>query len=77
MAAPPHHHYSFVGVLQRPNFIFRAEFTKMYALQAGEGIRRKKPSVFIIKRESKEVPTLIWKPDELFGRRLFTTLHAA
>jgi membrane protein len=36
---------------------FGAEFTKMYALQAGEGIRPKETAVFIIKRESKEVPT--------------------
>lgn len=36
---------------------FGAEFTKMYALQAGEGIRPKDTAVFIIKRESKEVPT--------------------
>ena len=36
---------------------FGAEFTKMYALQAGSGIRPKQTAVFIIKRESKEVPT--------------------
>jgi membrane protein len=36
---------------------FGAEFTKMYALQAGAGIRPKETAVFIIKRESKEVPT--------------------
>ena len=36
---------------------FGAEFTKMYALHAGEGIRPKDTAVFIIKRESKEVPT--------------------
>jgi membrane protein len=36
---------------------FGAEFTKMYALQAGEGIKPKDTAVFIIKRESKEVPT--------------------
>lgn len=36
---------------------FGAEFTKMYALQAGAGIRPKDTAVFIIKRESKEVPT--------------------
>jgi membrane protein len=35
---------------------FGAEFTKMYALQAGHGIRPKDTAVFIIKRESKEVP---------------------
>lgn len=35
---------------------FGAEFTKMYALQAGEGIRPKETAVFIIKKESKEVP---------------------
>lgn len=36
---------------------FGAEFTKMYALQSGSGIRPKQTAVFIIKRESKEVPT--------------------
>ena len=35
---------------------FGAEFTKMYALQQGEGIRPKETAVFIIKKESKEVP---------------------
>ncbi len=35
---------------------FGAEFTKMFALQAGSGIRPKDTAVFIIKRESKEVP---------------------
>jgi membrane protein len=36
---------------------YGAEFTKMYALNAGEGIRPKQTAVFVIKRESKEVPT--------------------
>lgn len=36
---------------------FGAEFTKMYALHAGEGIRPKETAVFIIKKESKEVPS--------------------
>ncbi|MCW3074487.1 MAG: ribonuclease [Flaviaesturariibacter sp.] len=36
---------------------FGAEFTKMYALQAGSGIRPKDTAVFIIKKESREVPT--------------------
>ncbi|HVG13860.1 MAG TPA: YihY/virulence factor BrkB family protein [Chitinophagaceae bacterium] len=36
---------------------FGAEFTKMYALQNGSGIRPKDTAVFIIKKESKEVPT--------------------
>jgi membrane protein len=35
---------------------FGAEFTKMYALHTGEGIRPKPTAVFIIKREAKEVP---------------------
>ena len=35
---------------------FGAEFTKMFALYAGSGIRPKETAVFIIKRESKEVP---------------------
>jgi membrane protein len=34
---------------------FGAEFTKIYALHSGEGIRPKQTAVFIIKRESKEV----------------------
>ena len=36
---------------------FGAEFTKMYALQTGSGIKPKPTAVFIIKKESKEVPT--------------------
>jgi membrane protein len=36
---------------------FGAEFTKIYALHSGEGIRPKQTAVFIIKKESKEVPT--------------------
>jgi membrane protein len=36
---------------------FGAEFTKIYALHSGEGIRPKQTAVFIIKRETKEVPT--------------------
>lgn len=36
---------------------FGAEFTKIYALHSGEGIRPKKTAVFIIKRESKEIPS--------------------
>lgn len=35
---------------------FGAEFTKIYALHSGEGIRPKSTAVFIIKREEKEVP---------------------
>jgi len=35
---------------------FGAEFTKIYALHSGEGIRPKQTAVFIIKRESKEIP---------------------
>jgi membrane protein len=35
---------------------FGAEFTKVYALHSGEGIRPKKTAVFIIKREMKEIP---------------------
>jgi membrane protein len=35
---------------------FGAEFTKVYALHSGEGIRPKQTAVFIIKRETKEVP---------------------
>lgn len=36
---------------------FGAEFTKVYALHSGEGIRPKQTAVFIIKKETKEVPT--------------------
>jgi membrane protein len=36
---------------------FGAEFTKIYALHSGEGIRPKQTAVFIIKRETKEIPT--------------------
>jgi membrane protein len=35
---------------------FGAEFTKMYALQTGSGIKPKQTAVFIIKKESREVP---------------------
>ena len=35
---------------------YGAEFTKMYALNAGEGIRPKKTAVFIIKQEAREIP---------------------
>jgi membrane protein len=35
---------------------FGAEFTKMYAIHAGGGIRPKDTAVFIIKRETREVP---------------------
>src|SRR5215203_281121 len=34
---------------------FGAEFTKVYALHSGEGIRPKETAVFIIKRETKEI----------------------
>jgi len=36
---------------------FGAEFTKMYAIQSGSGIRPKETAVFIIKKEAKEIPT--------------------
>ncbi len=36
---------------------FGAEFTKIYALYSGEGIRPKQTAVFIIKRETKEIPS--------------------
>ncbi|HEU4633853.1 MAG TPA: YihY/virulence factor BrkB family protein [Flavisolibacter sp.] len=36
---------------------YGAEFTKVYALNAGEGIRPKQTAVFIIKQEAKEIPT--------------------
>lgn len=34
---------------------FGAEFTKVYALHSGEGIKPKQTAVFIIKRETKEI----------------------
>jgi membrane protein len=34
---------------------FGAEFTKVYALHSGEGIRPKQTAVFIIKKEMKEI----------------------
>ncbi|HWI92234.1 MAG TPA: YihY/virulence factor BrkB family protein [Flavisolibacter sp.] len=34
---------------------FGAEFTKIYALHSGEGIRPKQTAVFIIKKETKEI----------------------
>ena len=37
---------------------FGAEFTKMYALQSGSGIKPKDTAVFIIKREAKEIPNI-------------------
>jgi membrane protein len=37
---------------------FGAEFTKMYAIQMGHGIKPKDTAVFIIKRETKEVGEL-------------------
>src|SRR5215211_7104199 len=35
---------------------YGAEFTKVYALHAGEGIKPKQTAVFIIKQEAKEIP---------------------
>ena len=35
---------------------FGAEFTKVYALHAGEGIRPKQTAVFVIKHETTEIP---------------------
>lgn len=35
---------------------FGAEFTKSYALQSGSGIRPKDTAVFVIKKETREVP---------------------
>jgi membrane protein len=35
---------------------FGAEFTKIFALHSGAGIRPKQTAVFIIKRETKEIP---------------------
>jgi membrane protein len=35
---------------------FGAEFTKVFALESGHGIRPKSTAVFILKREAKEIP---------------------
>ena len=35
---------------------FGAEFTKVYAIEKGAGIRPKKTAVFIVKKEAKEIP---------------------
>ena len=35
---------------------FGAEFTKIYALHSGEGIRPKSTAVFIVKQEAREIP---------------------
>ncbi|MFL5788395.1 MAG: ribonuclease BN, partial [Flavisolibacter sp.] len=35
---------------------FGAEFTKVYALHAGEGIKPKETAVFVVKHETKEIP---------------------
>jgi membrane protein len=43
---------------------FGAEFTKMYALLKGGGIRAKSTAVFIIKKEVKELPGSIHHPEE-------------
>lgn len=36
---------------------FGAEFTRAFALESGHGIKPKSTAVFILKRESKEIPT--------------------
>lgn len=43
---------------------FGAEFTKSYALQMGSGIKPDKTAVFIVKRETKEMPETLSHPDE-------------
>lgn len=35
---------------------YGAEFTKVYALHSGEGIRPKKTAVFVVKHETREIP---------------------
>jgi membrane protein len=42
---------------------FGAEFTKVYALSMGHGIRPYETAVFIVKREAKEMPALYDHPD--------------
>ena len=36
---------------------FGAEFTRMYAIHIGKGIRPNETAVFIIKQEAKEIPS--------------------
>jgi len=36
---------------------FGAEFTRMYAIHAGKGIKPNETAVFIIKQEAKEIPS--------------------
>lgn len=43
---------------------FGAEFTKMYAIQKGGGIRPKSTSVFIVKKETRELPDFSRHPEE-------------
>lgn len=43
---------------------FGAEFTDVYARKVGRGVKVKKTAVFILKRESKELPTLKTHVDE-------------
>jgi len=55
---------------------FGAEFTKIYALHSGAGIRPKQTAVFIIKREMKEIPqsSLDTKPITLVIDRQYRSL---
>lgn len=43
---------------------FGAEFTKVYALQRGHGIKPHSNAVYILKEEKKEVPPFTIKPEE-------------
>lgn len=43
---------------------FGAEFTKVYSLNIGKGIRPYKTAVYIVKRESKELPNLRRHPEQ-------------
>jgi membrane protein len=44
---------------------FGAEFTKVYALKKGNGIKPYKNAVYIIKEEKKEVPPFTIKPENI------------
>lgn len=44
---------------------FGAEFTKVYALKKGHGIKPHENAVYILKEEKKEMPPILLKPDNV------------
>ena len=46
---------------------FGAEFTKVYALQKGKGIKPHENAVYILKEEKREIPPFTIKPEEKEG----------